>query len=361
MLTKRGTDMELTERKLKILQAIISNYVRTAEPVGSRTLSRQFDMAMSPATIRNEMSDLEEMGYLTHPHTSAGRVPSDKAYRLYVNSMMDEVEISNEDKMIIRDTLKADIDEFDKTIERAAELLSEITNLASFAITPSKEEEVIKFVNLLPVDENQVILMIVTDSGKAQNTRLRLDCPYTEEQLQVLAKNITYDYRGRKLTEVLKGDIIDDFKTDLTAMNRLAESVMPNFMRTLEDMLDVHLYMDGLSNIFDLPEFGDLSRAKSFISLFDQKEKLTRRIMDRDDGMMVTIGEENADEDLSDCSLITATYHVDGQYVGKIGVIGPTRMKYGEITSIVKYLTDNLSDSFDMKNVNKGGDGEDNG
>ena len=157
--------MELTERKLKILQAIISNYVRTAEPVGSRTLSRQFDMAMSPATIRNEMSDLEEMGYLTHPHTSAGRVPSDKAYRLYVNSMMDEVEISNEDKMIIRDTLKADIDEFDKTIERAAELLSEITNLASFAITPSKEEEIIKFVNLLPVDENLEILRNILYAG----------------------------------------------------------------------------------------------------------------------------------------------------------------------------------------------------
>ena len=115
--------------------------------------------------------------------------------------------------------------------------------------------------------------------------------------------------------------------------------------------------MDGLSNIFDLPEFGDLTRAKSFISLFDQKEKLTRRIMDRADGMMVTIGEENADADLSDCSLITATYHVDGQYVGKIGVIGPTRMRYGEITSIVKYLTDNLSDTFNMKDLeDKGGD-----
>ena len=123
-------------------------------------------------------------------------------------------------------------------------------------------------------------------------------------------------------------------------------------------MLDVHLYMDGLSNIFDLPEFGDLSRAKSFISLFDQKEKLMKRNMDRADGMMVTIGEENADEDLSDCSLITATYHVDGQYVGKIGVIGPTRMRYGEITSRVKYLTDNLSDSFDMRDIDdKGGTG----
>jgi heat-inducible transcriptional repressor len=305
------------------------------------------------------MSDLEEMGYLTHPHTSAGRVPSDKAYRLYVNSMMGDCEVSDEDKMIIKDTLRSDIEEFDKTIERAAELLSEITNLASFALSPTQEEDEIKFVNLLPVDENEVILMIVTDKGKAQNTRLRLTDPYTEEQLQVLAKNITYDYKGKKLTDVLKNAIIDDFKTDLTAMNRLAESVMPNFMKTLEEMLDVHLYMDGLSNIFDLPEFCDLSRAKSFISLFDKREQLAKRIMDRDDGMMVTIGRENADEDLSDCSLITATYHVDGRYVGKIGVIGPTRMQYGEITSIVKYLTDNLNSSFDIDG--KGGETKEDG
>ena len=153
--------------------------------------------------------------------------------------------------------------------------------------------------------------------------------------------------------------MIDDFKSDLSAMNKLAESVMPNFMKTLEEMLNVHLYMDGLSNIFDLPEFGDLSRAKNFISLFDRKEQLTQRIMDRGDGMLVTIGTENADEDLSDCSLITATYHVDGRYVGKVGVIGPTRMQYGEITSIVKYLTDNLNDSFDMDNMEGGEEKED--
>ena len=145
--------MNLTERKLKILHAIISNYIRTAEPVGSRTLSRNFDMAISPATIRNEMSDLEEMGYLTHPHTSAGRVPSDKAYRLYVNSMMEKVEISPEAKRNIKETLRADIDELDKTIRKAAELLSDITNLASFVLTPTRTEDRLKFVNLLPVDE----------------------------------------------------------------------------------------------------------------------------------------------------------------------------------------------------------------
>lgn len=341
--------MGLTDRKLKILQAIISDYVRTAEPVGSRTLAKRFDMAISPATIRNEMSDLEEMGYLTHPHTSGGRVPSDKAYRLYVNNMMEKVEVSPEAKKAIQETLRADIEEFDKTIRRAAELLSEITNLASFAVTPTKAEDKLKFVNLLPLDDDTVVLMIVAESGKISNTALKIRVPYTEEALNILSKNITYNYMGRKITEVLTGDIIADFNTDIEAMSNLAGNIMPNFIRTLSDMLNVNLYMDGLSNIFDIPEYMDINRARNFISLFDRKDEFARKLMDRDDGMIVTIGDENADDSMSDCSLITATYHVDGQLIGKIGVIGPTRMKYGEVTSIVEYLTQNLNETFRLE------------
>lgn len=341
--------MELTDRKLKILQAIISDYVRTAEPVGSRTLSKRFDMAISPATIRNEMSDLEDMGYLTHPHTSAGRVPSDKAYRLYVNNMMEKVEISSEAKKAIRETLKSDVEEFDKTIKRAAELLSEITNLASFVVTPTKVEDKLKFVNLLPVDENTVVLMIVAESGKISNTALKIRVPYTEEALTILSKNITYNYMGRKITEVLRGDIIADFNTDIEAMSSLAGNIMPNFMRTLSDMLNVNLYMDGLSNIFDIPEYTDINRARNFISLFDKKDEFAKKLMNREDGVIVTIGDENADDSMNDCSVITATYHVDGQLIGKIGVIGPTRMKYGEVTSIVEYLTQNLNETFRLE------------
>ena len=329
--------MELTERKLKILQAIINDYVQTAEPVGSRTLSRKLDMSVSPATIRNEMSDLEEMGYLTHPHTSAGRVPSDKAYRLYVNNMMGDFQISPQTRQFINETLKADIDEFDRTIQRAAELLSEITNLASFAVSPKKDEDKLKFVNLLPVDERTVILMIVAESGKISNTALKLRVPYTNEALDILARNITCNYRGRTITEVLTGNIIDDFRTDIEALSQLAGNIMPNFMRTLSDMLK--------------------TRAKNFVSLFDRKDEFAKKLLDRDDGMIVTIGTENGDDDLNDCSLITATYHVNGEMVGKIGVIGPTRMKYGEVTSIVKYLTENLNNTFRLE----GGEGEEDG
>ncbi len=347
--------MELTERKLKILQAIISDYVKTAEPVGSRTLSKRIDMNISPATIRNEMSDLEDMGYLTHPHTSAGRIPSDKAYRLYVNRLMEKPEISIDAKKSIANELQADINEFDRTIRHAARILSRITNLTSFAVTPTKNDETLRFVNLLPADDRTVVMMIVSESGDVSNTVLKLKDSYTEENLQLMSKSMTYRFRGRTLTDVLRNTMAESVETNVRAMGRLAEDVMPDFMKTLEDMLNVQLYMDGLTNIFDLPEYSNIESARNFLTMLDQKEEFLKTIIDRDDGTIVTIGDENMDEGLSDYSLITATYTVDGRSVGKIGVIGPKRMKYGEITSVMEYLTENLNNSFKLES---GGDDE---
>lgn len=353
--------MDLSERKLKILQAIIGDYVKSAEPVGSRTLSKNYDLGISPATIRNEMSDLEEMGYLTHPHTSAGRVPSDKAYRLYVNTLMEKKELSQEEKNIIAESLKSNVNEFDETIKHAAQILSNITNLTSFAMTPSKKEDAIKYINLLPVDETTVVLMIASESGKISNKAVNLKGPYEEDKLELLAKNLTYNYRGKKLSEILTDNIIENFKSDVEAMSGLEENIMPSFLKTLEEMLNVNLYMEGLTNIFDIPEYNDLQKAKGFMELLDQKDTFTQKLIEREDGVIVTIGEENSDDVMNDCSLITATYQVDGKMIGKIGVIGPTRMKYGEVTSIIEYLTDNLNHAFQLKGgeVTENGEEED--
>ena len=345
--------MDLSERQLKILQAIISDYVYTAEPVGSRSLSKSHDLGVSPATIRNEMADLEEMGYLTHPHTSAGRVPSEKAYRLYVNQMMDKKDLNEDMKKAIAGRLSEDMYEFDKTIQHAAQILSEITNLTSFALTPKQDEDRLKYINLLPVDEDTVVLMIVSESGKVSNTALHISTPYNEESLTLLAKNLTYSYRGKTISEALTMDIISSFETDIDAMNLLTRNVMPDFVKTLEDMLNVNLYMDGLTNIFSLPEYNDIDKARHFLEIVNHKEEFTRRLIDRDNGVIITIGNENEDDEMSDCSLITATYHVDGRLIGKLGVIGPTRMKYSEVTSIIEYLTDNISNTFKI------GDGDD--
>lgn len=343
--------MDLSDRQLQILQAIINDYVNNAEPVGSRSIAKRYDLGVSSATIRNEMSDLEEMGYLTHPHTSAGRVPSDKAYRLYVNYLMKKKNLSTSEKRFISDRLSASKDEFDATIRHAAELLSEITHLTSFAMTPSSNDETIDFIKLLPVDEKTLILMILGDSGKASNTTLRISAPYTQDDLDLLSKNMTVTYKGRTLNEVLKDEIIEDIGSDIEAMSSLHGTVMPSFMKSLEDMLNVRLYMEGMTNIFNLPEYSSIDRAKDLINLFAQKDEFARKMLEREDGVVVTIGEEN--DSMKDCSLITATYHVDGRLVGKIGVIGPTRMKYSEVTSIMEYLTNNLSETFRLADRNE--------
>lgn len=340
--------MDLSERKLRILQAIISDFVTSAEPVGSRTLSKKYDLGVSPATIRNEMADLEEQGFLTHPHTSAGRIPSEKAYRLYVNEMMKTRELSPQEKETISQKLYENVTELDKTIEHAAHILSEITNLTSFAMTPEVSHDELKFIDLLPVDEDTVVLMIVSDSGRVSNTTLKMRVPYDEEALRLLSKNLTYNYRGKTLSEALTTNIIEDFETDIKAMSALTRNVMPSFMKTLGDMLNVNLYMDGLTNIFSLPEYNDLDKARSFMEMVNRREDLTRTLINRDKGVMITIGKENNEEILDDCSLITATYHVDGKLIGKLGVIGPTRMRYGEVTSVIEYLTDNISNTFRM-------------
>ena len=338
--------MDLIERKLKILQAIIADFIRTAEPVGSRTISKNYDLGISPATIRNEMSDLEELGYLTHPHTSSGRVPSEKAYRLYVNQMMNKRELTEEEKTSISMQLNSNVTELENLVQRAAHVLSEITNLTAFALTPRQDHDTLKYINLLPVDEKTVVLMLVSESGKVSNTAVKLDRPISEETLQLLAKTMTYNYRGKTLSEALTFDIIKAVKSDAEAMTMFEKNIVPNFVITLEDMLNVHLYMDGLTNIFSLPEYNDLDKAKMFLEMVNKKDDLTKTLINRDNGVIITIGNENQNEMMQDCSLISATYHVDGKMVGKIGVIGPTRMRYGEVTSVVEYLTENISKAF---------------
>jgi heat-inducible transcriptional repressor len=305
-------------------------------------------MGVSPATIRNEMSDLEEQGYLTHPHTSAGRVPSDRAYRLYVDRLMDRIELSEEEKRGISDRLAVNIMELDKTIEHAVNILSAITNLTSFAITPKQEEDRLKYINILPADESTVVLMIVAESGKVKNTVLQLKAPYPEESLSLLSKAMTYNYRGKTISDILTMDIIRNFETDIEAMGRLAENIMPNFIRTLESMLDINLYLDGLTNIFSIPEYNNLERARMFLEMVNRRNNFKDVLVNRDEGVIITIGAENKEDLMQDCSLITATYHINGKLVGKLGVIGPTRMKYDKVTSVIEYLTDNLSRSFTL-------------
>ena len=276
--------MDLTERKLKILQAIVGDFIYSAEPVGSRTISRKYDMGVSAATIRNEMSDLEDMGFLTHPHTSAGRIPSDKAYRLYVNSLMKKYELPEEEKQAIEKEISENMTELDKTIQHASNLLSRLTNLTAFAMTPNQDENKLKYVNILPVDERTVVLMIVAESGKVTNTAVRLKSQYDPKTLELLSKVLTHNYRGRSLSSILTLDIIKDLESDIVSMGKVAENIIPSFISTLESMLNVDLYIDGLENIFSIPEYNDINKAKVFMNMVSRKQELTKLLMNRESG-----------------------------------------------------------------------------
>ncbi len=347
VLTEKREVMELNERKLQILQAIVADFIYSSEPVGSRTLSKKYDMGISPATIRNEMSDLEEMGYLTHPHTSAGRVPSDKAYRLYVDQLMNTSDLPEEKKELIREKLAEGSAELDATLEHASQVLSEMTNLISFAITP-KSDDKLKYINFLAVDEETVVLMVVAESGKVRNSAIRMKVPFTQDNLDLMSKMMTHNYKGRSISDILTSDIIKAFETDMSSLAKFADSVTPGFIQTLEKMLNVDLYVNGYSNIFSLPEFNDVGKAKNFLEMLDNKDEMTQVLVNRDNGLTITIGDENS-EDMKDCSLITADYKVNGKLVGRLGVIGPKRMKYGEISSVIKYMSDNLGQTFEIE------------
>ncbi|MEI8215730.1 MAG: heat-inducible transcriptional repressor HrcA [Eubacteriales bacterium] len=338
--------MALSERKLKILQAIITDFINSAEPIGSRTLSKKLGISISPATIRNEMSDLEDMGYLTHPHTSAGRVPSDKAYRLYVNSLMEKYELQEDDKNKITARLSNKFDELDKALANAAEILSELTNLTSFALTPGVDSNRLKYINLIPVDEKNLVMMLVTETGKVSNKIVKTTEPYSKDKIEFLSKFLTVNYKGKKLSDIMATDILESCEKDLTNIGKLVENIMPNFLSTLENMMNVELFLDGMTNIFSIPEYNNLERAKMFLEIINRKKELTEVLLNRDSGVIITIGNENIDQAIQECSLITASYCVDGKCIGKLGVIGPTRMNYGEITSIIEYMTENLSKSF---------------
>ena len=339
--------MSIDERKLKILQAIINDFIRFAEPVGSRTISKNYNLGIGAATVRNEMADLEEEGYLTQPHTSAGRIPSDKAYRLYVDTIMEKYVLDDKEKEAMKAKIISNLKEFDNTIEKASNILSELTNLTAFAVTPKEDDNILKYVKLITIDERTIMLMIVTEDGKVNNTLLKMDETIQEKNLEMLSKIMTYNYKGKTLSSIITTDIIKDFEEDVEVMQKVTSKMMPNILATFEKMLNVNLYTNGLANIFSLPEYNDLSKAKDFFEILEHKEHLTNALSTRDDGVIITIGQENEDSAMKDCSMVTATYAVKGKTVGKIGVIGPTRMKYNQITAVMECMADSISEIFD--------------
>lgn len=339
--------MALDDRKLQVLHAIIQSYIMTAEPIGSRTISKKFDLGVSSATIRNEMSDLEELGYLLQPHTSSGRVPSDKAYRLYVNTIIPILEI---EPLFSKSQINSIIDEkehIDNLIENMAKLLSKVTNYTAIAISPQVNRSIIKSIQLVAIDEARIMVVLVTDSGVVKNKVLKLDEEIDYDQLNIITNFLNTEFRGHTVEEISK-DFGKSLVKKLYKIDSPIIKIVPVIISSLEGTEEVNLYKNGVTNIFNFPEYNDLSKAKEFLSFMENKDELLSVLLSNtNDGINIMIGSENEHKAIKTCSVITTDYSIDGKIIGKIGVIGPTRMDYEKVINTVKSLSLDLNDLID--------------
>lgn len=336
--------MNMNERKLSILQAIIHNYILSAEPVGSRTLSKKYDLGISPATIRNEMSDLEELGFLVQPHTSSGRIPSDKAYRLYVDNIMKANKLSAIIREEIKRDLRTEIGEIEKIILNSAKIISKLTNYTSIAIAPEVKESKLKHIQLVPIDETKVLVVFVTDTGVVKNTIFRVDEEISADQLFVISKLLTDKLKGCNVGDL--GRIMNEtVMEEVIKHTDKSNVILPLINKSISEIKKIKYFTDGVTNIFNFPEYNDITKAKEFMTFLENKTNIVEMLMNNEfKDFSITIGNENYYEELKNCSLITATYKLNGQTIGKVGVIGPTRMHYSKVIPLIRMIANDVNE-----------------
>ena len=342
--------MELSERKVKILQAIIRNYLETGEPVGSRTISKYTDLNLSSATIRNEMSDLEEMGYILQPHTSAGRIPSDKGYRLYVDTMMEQKDREIEE---MKEVMVQKEDKMDQLLKQVAKLLAVNTNYASMITTPTIHTNKLKFIQLSRVDVNQLLAVVVVEGNVIKNNIIHTAEELDDETLLKLNILLNTHLNGLALEEINLG-MISSLKQQAGIHSEIVADVIDAIAESIHAEEDIEVYTSGANNIFRYPELADQQKASSIINTFEEKQLLTELVQenlsdDNNTGIQVYIGEETPIQSMKDCSVVTATYELGEGMRGTIGIIGPKRMDYDKVIGTLKTITHQLDDLYKKK------------
>ena len=354
--TKGGNRMELEGRKLKILQAIIRNYLDTGEPVGSRTISKYTDLNLSPATIRNEMADLEELGYIFQPHTSAGRIPSDKGYRLYVDNMMKdkEQELKEKEKEVddMREFLNDKVDKVETLLKNMAKMLATNTDYAAMISAPQARKNKVKFIQLSQVEDHRMLCVIVLEGNIIKNKIINVKEDIDNETLLKLNILFNSSLNGLTLEEINLG-IISKMNGQAGEQLEIARSVLDAVAEAISTEDNLEIYTSGATNIFKYPELSDNNKAKELISTFEEKQLLTTLIeMDNENietGIRFYIGEETPVHTMKDCSVITATYELEEGVHGTIGIIGPKRMDYEKVVDTLKNIKDQLDSVYKKK------------
>lgn len=336
---------ELSKRERNILKSVIQNYISSGKPVGSRALSKERKNSMSPATIRNIMADLEEAGYLVQPHTSAGRVPTDKGYRFYVDNLIESSRLDSSDQELINGKIFTP-NSHDNVMELISQAISQATNNVGFVISPSLGHSLLKHIEFIQLGDSKILVIIVSQSGLVQNRIVRVDEDFTQKELDRTAKFLNEDYSSCSLL-LIRDEILKKMKEEKALYDRLLNNVILLCDRGLIDELaesDVDIYLDGASNFLGKPEFADTKRMRSLFKTFEEKSRLVKILNEciqskPGEGVRVIIGSENTLPGMHAYTLISSPLTTRDKHLGSVGILGPTRMEYAKAIMIIDYVT----------------------
>lgn len=335
--------MDLSQRKQKILKAIIDEYIGTAEPVGSRVIAKKDDLGLSSATIRNEMADLEEMGYLIQPHTSAGRIPTDIGYRFYVNSLMKRYKMSVEALEKLNTIMAERVNHLEMIIKKASLIASTLTEYTTVVTSPKLNSSVIKKLELVNLGHGNVMALIITGTGMVKNQSVAISL--SDEQASMLSKIISDRISGRTADE-LTFDIIKDIENEADKSLDIPSKILINILNFVYEAIDsldeTEIYVNNAKSILSYPEFSDTKKAREMLEFLESKENLVKMIGTPKDGVDVKIGAENEFAELENSSLVTVNYKVGDKVVGRIGVIGPKRMNYAKVIASLDCISNQI-------------------
>lgn len=351
--------MNMDERKKKILQAIIDDYIDTAEPIGSRTIARKHELGLSSATIRNEMSDLEEMGYLAQPHTSAGRIPSDKGYRLYVDQLMQVYDLHQEEIEKIKLAMEMHINELSQLIRQASAVLSRFTKYTSMAVTQQMKTSTIKALQVVPIEIGKAMVIVVTNAGVVRNNLVKISEHVQPDTLIMVSNALNNKMNGLTIEQVNR-QLILEIEKEIGLSAEILMPILQGVADCINQVDNTEVYVEGTTNILNHPEFRDILKAKEFMSMLDEKASIGRILFDAPDTgkIVIRIGSENDLSGIRDCSLITANYNIADGFIGTIGIIGPTRMEYPKVISSMSYIRKFMSEEISrLLGPEHGGDG----
>ena len=328
----------LNERKKKILQIIIEDYISSAEPVGSRTIARKYDLGLSPATIRNEMSDLELLGYLEQPHTSAGRIPSAQAYRFYVDALIEPGTLTDNDMALIDGWYNERRRNIDDIFQSTAKILSRMTQNVSMVLTNQQTIANFCYLKFLPLDSQHAILCIVADDGSIDTNVVDIPLGMSSEEMDYLAGKMSKLLEDRNLSDI-SVEILQNVHTDVVEDKLIFSSLLQAVRKMTGRRQEQKVFLGGTKQLLNQPEFRDVERVRNLLGILEE-EKVLKDLLKggEDSGLKVTIGSENKFTGIQDCSMVQATYRLNGQIVGTMAVLGPTRMEYGKVISVMDYL-----------------------